>query len=241
MSQLENLGFFYRVEFQQHGSPHIHMLVWIENAPTLEKNSEEEIVQFVDQYLTCSATTEDTAHLVELQTHKHSRTCRKKGRAICRFGFPLPPVLKTMLLYPLEEEVETFKNKYTDLQRAMNENKDNEVTFAEFLERVAKMNFEDYINCIRSSLNAPKIFLKREPNEMRINLFNEKILLAWKANLDIQIVLEPSGCASYVVGYISKSQRGMSAQLEAATKEAQKGNLDIKKQVRRRQWFFKLC
>ena len=30
--------FFYRVEFQQRGSPHIHMLVWIENAPTLEKN-----------------------------------------------------------------------------------------------------------------------------------------------------------------------------------------------------------
>ena len=36
--------FFYRVEFQQRGSPHIHMLVWIENAPTLEKNSEKEIV-----------------------------------------------------------------------------------------------------------------------------------------------------------------------------------------------------
>ena len=114
----------------------------------------------------------------------------------------------------------------------MNENKDNEVTFAEFLERVAKMNFEDHIKCIRSSLNAPKIFLKREPNEMRINLFNGKVQLAWKANLDIQIVLEPYGCASYVVGYISKSQRGMSAQLEAAAKEARKGNLDIKKQVR---------
>ena len=27
--------YFYRVEFQQHGSPHIHMSVWIENAPTL--------------------------------------------------------------------------------------------------------------------------------------------------------------------------------------------------------------
>ena len=44
--------FFYRVEFQQRGSPHIHILVWIDNAPSLEKNSEEEIVQFVDKYLT---------------------------------------------------------------------------------------------------------------------------------------------------------------------------------------------
>ena len=114
----------------------------------------------------------------------------------------------------------------------MNENKDNDVSFVEFLETVAKMTFQDYIKCIRSSLNAPKVFLKRAPNEMRINLFNGSILLAWKANLDIQIVLEPYGCASYVVGYISKSQRGMSSLLEAAAKEARKENADIKRQVR---------
>ena len=101
-----------------------------------------------------------------------------------------------MLLYPLEEEVDKYKRKYTELQKAM--------TFEEFLENIAKMDF----SCIRSSLKAPKVFLKQKPKEMRINLFmfNEKILLAWKANLDIQIVLEPYGCASYIVGYISKSQ-----------------------------------
>ena len=72
--------YFYRVEFQQRGSPHIHMLVWVENAPTLETNSEEEIVQFVDRYLTCSIDNEKTANLINLQSHKHSRTCRKKGK-----------------------------------------------------------------------------------------------------------------------------------------------------------------
>ena len=54
------------------------MLVWVENAPTLETNSEDEIVQFVDQYLTCSAEKNETLELVKLKTHKHSRTCRKK-------------------------------------------------------------------------------------------------------------------------------------------------------------------
>ena len=106
------------------------------------------------------------------------------------------------------------------------------MTFEEFLENIAKMDFDDYILCIRRSLKAPKVFLKRKIKEMRINLFSENILLAWKANLDIQIVLEPYGCASYIVGYISKSQRGMSAQLDAAAKEARKGNFDLKKQVR---------
>ena len=225
--------FFCRVEFQQRGSPRIHMVVWIENAPTLEKNSEEEIVKFVDKYLTCNIDKEETATFVNLQTHKHSRTCRKKGKPICRFGFPLPPFPRTVLLYPLEEEVEKYKKEYSELQKAMNEHKDNvDMSFDEFFEKVAKMDFEEYIKCIRSSLNAPKVFLKRKPKEMRINLFNGKILLAWKANLDIQIVLEPYGCASYIVGYISKSQRGMSVQLDAAAKEARKGNFDLKKQVR---------
>ena len=63
-----------------------------------------------------------------------------------------------------------------------------------------------------------KCSLNERQKKMRVNLFNVKILLAWKANTDIQIVLEPYGCASYVVGYISKSQRGMSALLEAAAK-----------------------
>ena len=84
------------------------------------------------------------------------------------------------------------------------------------------MDFEEYICCIRSSLKA-------KTKEMRINPFNENTRVAWKANLDIQIVLEPYGCASYIIDYISKSQRGMSAQLGAAAKEARRGNLDLKK------------
>ena len=227
------LDYFYRVEFQQRGSPHIHMLVWVENAPTLETKSEQEIIEFVDQYLTCNSDNEKIANLVNLQSHKHSRTCRKKGKPICRFGFPLPPLPKTMLLYPLEENIDKYKKKNVELQKSMNECKENEnIPFDEFLEKIARMDFEDYICCIRSSLKAPKVFLKRKVKEMRINPFNENILLAWKANLDIQIVLEPYGCATYIVGYISKSQRGMSAQLEAAAKEARRGNLDLKKQVR---------
>ena len=227
------LDFFYRVEFQQRGSPHIHMLIWIENAPKLEKNTEEEIIQFVDNYLTCSTDDEEIGELVELQSHKHSKSCRKKGKAICRFGFPLPPFPRTLLLHPLDEDVEKYKKQYSELQKTMNEYKNvTDITFDEFLEQVAKMNLENYIKCIRSSLRAPKIFLKRNPNEMRVNLFNKTILLGWKANLDIQMVLEPYGCATYVVGYISKSQRGMSAQLDAAAREARKGNFDIKKQVR---------
>jgi hypothetical protein len=36
----------------------------------------------------------------------------------------------------------------------------------------------------------------------------------------------------YIVSYISKSQKGMSALLDQAAKEAKEGNLDLKRQVR---------
>ena len=80
----------------------------------------------------------------------------RKDEEFVVLAFLCPLCLTPCCCSPLEEEVETFKKNHTDLQRAMNENKDNEVTFAEFLEREAKMKFEDYIKCIRSSRNAPK-------------------------------------------------------------------------------------
>ena len=73
------------------------MLVWIVNAPTLERSTKEEIEQFADSYLTCNADNEEIVSVVKLQTHKHFRTCRKKGKPICRFGFPLPPFPRTVL------------------------------------------------------------------------------------------------------------------------------------------------
>ena len=123
MSQLENSKIISTELSFNSVAPLIHMLVWIENAPTLEKKSEEEIVQFVDQYLTCSADNKETTNLVNLQTHKHSRTCRKVGKPIFRFGFPLPPLPRNMLLYPLAEDVDKYKKKYKELRKMMNEYK----------------------------------------------------------------------------------------------------------------------
>ena len=49
----EIADYFYRVEFQQRGSPHIHGLFWVKDAPQYEKCFDEEIVNFVDKYITC--------------------------------------------------------------------------------------------------------------------------------------------------------------------------------------------
>jgi hypothetical protein len=70
------------------------------------------------------------------------------------------------------------------------------------------------------------VFLKRTPSEVRVNPYMKIVLSAWKANHDLQFILDPYACARYIVSYISKSQKGMSALLDQAIKEARQGNLD---------------
>jgi hypothetical protein len=83
MSEIAPLGklkdWFYRVEYQQRGSPHIHMLIWLENAPVFGVDKDEDVVNFIDQ-ITCRKPDNDTElfDLVNRQTHRHSHTCQKK-------------------------------------------------------------------------------------------------------------------------------------------------------------------
>merc|ERR1739838_357259 len=47
--------FFYRIEFQKRGSPHLHCLLWIEGAPIYKAgDNEEQVCKFIDNYISCS-------------------------------------------------------------------------------------------------------------------------------------------------------------------------------------------
>ena len=84
---------FYRVEYQQRGSPYIHMLIWLENAPVFGVNDDEEVTAFIDSIITCSKPSDNPTllQLVSRQMHRHSHTCRKGTKAECRFSYPQPP------------------------------------------------------------------------------------------------------------------------------------------------------
>ena len=106
-----------------------------------------------------------------------------------------------------------------------------DIKFEEFLKTI-DCSFEDYIDAVRTSIKGPKIFLRRNLLEIRINPYMKNLVSAWKANHDIQFVLDPYACAVYITDYISKSQKGMSTLLHNACKEAREGNDCLRKQVR---------
>ena len=63
------------------------------------------------------------------------------------------------------------------------------ISFEQLLVKL-KVTENEYRLAVRSSLNAPTVFLKRKPNELRINNYNPACLEAWRANMDIQFVLD---------------------------------------------------
>ena len=102
--QWEKLStFLFALNCSKEGYLHIHGLFWIKNAPEYGKGCDEDIIKFVDSYVSCKADSDDLSYLVNLQTHKHSKMCKKRGHAVCRFNFPLPPMPRTMILEPLSD------------------------------------------------------------------------------------------------------------------------------------------
>lgn len=49
----ETNDWFYRVEYQQRGSSHIHMLIWSKDAPVFGVNKDDEILSFINEIISC--------------------------------------------------------------------------------------------------------------------------------------------------------------------------------------------
>ena len=176
--------------------------------------------------------------LVNLQMHRHAKTCKKAGHKMCRFNFPVPAMPKTVILTPLdnscfdEENKKQIKENAEKIKELLDNMKYGEdISFENFLNKL-QLTQESYILAIRHTLKRDTLFLKRAPSEITINSYNTNLLKVWQAYTDIQYVLDFYACATYILSYITKGQRGMSRLLEKASEEAKSGNKDITNRVR---------
>lgn len=176
-----------RVEFQQRGSPHEHILLWLKDAPTFqEKDSNNDVlINFIDKFVTCE--NDKSNPYVKFQIHKHSHTCYKGKRdKQCRFYVPYPVMKKTMILEPLGEG-EVAPKSYNVVDELMQQfyTKRRLIEYDDILKEL-KMTDEEYILAIRSTLKQRRIFLKRTSEEVHINAYNKDILQLFESNIDLQ-------------------------------------------------------
>jgi hypothetical protein len=196
--------FFSRDEFQHRGAPHTHLLAYVENAPIYGVGSNESICAWIDRYVTVSRTKyPEVKHLLKLQTHKHSRTCRKtvqncRDFVKCCFHFPIPPLNRTRILDPLPDDfngearkqLSQVADRIRDKLHRISKRQDFDslsMTFEEFLTDF-DLSLDQYILAIRSTLKKATVLLKRLPSEIKMNAYNPRLLELSEANMDIQFV-----------------------------------------------------
>ncbi|KAG2215281.1 hypothetical protein INT45_012703 [Circinella minor] len=183
---------YHRIEFQQRGSPHAHMLLWLRNAPRFDVDDDDAIARFIDTLITCN--TSDYGNDPEIQ-HKG---CYSRIRSYLE-----------------------------DIQNNAVPN----MAFPEFLV-INNVDIDQYLLAIRSSLTNPKVFLKRDVTDIYINPFNTKILQLHRANMDIQFILDPYACCTYIVDYINKADRGLSETIDRIFQEHSQNNTSISQMLR---------
>ena len=232
--------FWYRIEFQHRGSPHVHCLLWLTDVPVYGVDDDEKVISYIDSVVTCQRTWDNSelSNLVNLQVHMHTRTCKKqfRKRTVCRFDFPKLPMSQTQILQPLaDDEVDRkiHSDNFLRIKSLLSQFKPDceTLTMDEFL-KLVDLDLDAYLLAIRSSLRSPTVYVKRAVNEVRVNNYNVHCLHAWRANMDIQFILDVYACASYITSYVAKSERGMSELLRSACQEAKQGNVNLKQQVR---------
>ena len=117
------IAHFKRNEFQLRGSPHAHILLWLEKDPTEVVGADmPDTVRLTDALISMNP---EKLDCVKNQTHKHTFTCYKRAKdenKKCRFGAPFWPMRETTVLIPMPKEYgrrDMLRRKFADIHRSL--------------------------------------------------------------------------------------------------------------------------
>jgi hypothetical protein len=258
LSQANPIGqvedYYYRTEFQQRGWPHIHMILWVKDAPKLDKDSDKSITDFVDKYISCDLPPESNEELHEIvtsvQVHSkgHTKSCRKTGQ-VCRFNFPKPPSSRTFICRPNEpvdgdkkdpNYQEALEDRATKASKAKETLKkiwelveDNDDSDFEQILRATQITQSEFEEILADVAKRKTMYLKRRIQDQWINNYNPHLIRCWNGNMDIQYCLDPFSAVVYMLSYLTKSEREMGDLLKNAQREAREGNMDAVSELRK--------
>ena len=206
------VDYFKRIEFQQRGSAHAHIMLWCANDPR-ESISEDmpATIEMINTLCSIDAFRWLGPLLGKKQEHAHTRTCYKHNDKRCRFNIPYWPMNEDRVLMPLpadDSRRSALKKRALEIREIL-ETKTFE-TLEDFLAD-CECTEEYYLDVIRAWLQRPSFFFKRSMNQLYMNPFNIWIGGVLRSNSDLQFIMDVYSCATYLVDYVNKTNRGISA------------------------------
>ena len=227
-----------KIEFQLRGSPHAHMLLWTKQLPQLLSLSVKRLIDQLDNVVQCQIPDDkELADLVtKYQTHRHSQSCFKFSKTKrCRYNFPKFPVKSTVIALPLSDSLPTeekrrlLKKKHDILMKvfavlnALDPDDKESLSFLSIDDILLKANCtqsEYEFSLSFSSDYSIEVHFERDVKSIYINNYNSFLLYCYRANIDLQPVLNSYSCIMYLVKYFSKEESSVSVALSSAVHQS---------------------
>ena len=160
-----------KIEFQMHGSPHAHCLLWVQDAPKIDRDPDEVVCAFIDKHITATLPTKthENEHNIKLmenfQKHTHSDYCCRNQS--CHFGFPKPPATQMLISHPSaqsEDDNKTLKNATKILKQVQHilstsDLSSQNMSIPALLEKI-NVNIDTYMAALKVSRRGPNIILR---------------------------------------------------------------------------------
>ena len=162
----------------------------------------------------------------------------------CRYKFPRVPLDETVILYPMEKskkrgkEYNKCRQDFFHIRKYLLRKIQNEKTFImlqkmSFYQFLFDLDFfpdgassweneyqqieakKRYLDALRTDIEGSAIIImQRSTADIFINNYSPSLMNILSSNMDIQLVLDPFAAASYITGYLTKNESGVSRLLK---------------------------
>ena len=81
---------------------------------------------------------------------------------------------------------------------------------ADFVKKLnLDLTVDEYMSHISITQRGKTLILKRDFKERFVNNYNIEMMMAWNANMDIQLALDPVAVITYIINYVNKDESGL--------------------------------
>ncbi|CAF1310613.1 unnamed protein product [Rotaria sordida] len=203
-------NYFFKIEFQRGGLPHLHTLLWLDNFPSIDTlEGRESVIKFIDKFLTTCLP--DKQVDPEGSSKVRIRRGRKFNDEEIGKNIKESQIKDINKNYLHENEIyeQVDPNDDPDLLQLAKEKK-------EFFERLGcrfgspfelanETHFRTYKEARILTRDDRDIIVKRLSEESRrIIPYNLHFLKTFRCNHDIQVITDPWASAEYLFSYVSK-------------------------------------
>ena len=167
--------YFGRIEFQNRGSPHIHMFLWVKDFPSeVTEGNKQFFLNYINKSIHADIPTNDPElcqYVTKFQTHSHTSYCQH-SKMRCRFHFPHPVAPQTTILRNIDNMSKSNRGKFYVLKRTRNSTMINAYNPVILRHWRANMDVQLVCNAEGVAYYVCSYLCKSEPDDLRCALGN---------------------------------------------------------------------